>query len=218
MLPQMQQLPPTNGIIPALQRPKPGFNNMPSLQHPYSTNQLQQQQQKAPQQQQFQLTSPPPLISSQAFNKPPTFIPNYNNFSQQGTAYPSSQPPQMMIRPPVNDPQQFQNFQPQTNQFQPSANVFQNHKPQAPLVNNPNSNLADQISNLSLSGAPGMLAPTKLASQNRNKSSLSFSNQTQPPQINNSGPPNQFAFNSRPILQRPLLPPTGQQPFKHKII
>jgi hypothetical protein len=69
-----------------------------------------------------------------------------------------------------------------------------------------------------------MLAPTNLASQNRNESSLSFSNQTQPPQIYNSGPPNQFALNSRPTLQRPLLPPSGQQPllgsqsFKHKII
>ena len=213
MQPQMQQLPPTNGMIPALQRPNPGFNNMPSLQHPYPTNQLQQQQ--APQQQPFQLTSPPPLINSQAFNKPPTFLPNNNNFSQQSTAVPSSQPPQMMTRPPVNDPQQFQNFQPQTNQFQPGANVFQHPppQPQAPLANNPNSNLADQISNLSLSGAPSMLEPPSLAPQNRNETPLSFSNQLQPPQMNNSGPPNQFALNSRPTLQRPLLPPSGQQPL-----
>ena len=235
MQPQMQQLPPSNGMMSALQRPT-GYPNI----------QPQQQQQPIPysaplqQQQPFQLSSPPPLmnnnqsnlINQNAFNGPPTFSsqPKISPVQQQQDNLSQGPSISSNIRPPISQSANFQpqppNFQSQPPNFQSQQQFFQQPQfvptsYQPPLVNNP-SNLEDKISNLTLSGPPSIqqqqvmppptqtknLIPSIPQMQNRNESPLSFnSNLTA---INQQPPQsNQFSMNGRLPLQRPPGPPSS---------
>ena len=222
MQPQIQQLPPNNGMMSALQKTNTGYSNMQPQQQPipYSTP-LQQQHQS------FQLTSPPPIVSQSnltnqnAFNGPPSFSsqPKMISFQQQQDNFSQGSSISSNIRP-SNFQHQQQIFQPP--QFQSSQSVIPSTSYQQTSINNL-TNLEDKISNLTLSGPPiiqnqpviqahtqtsNLISPMSLT-ESRNESPPSFIssiNQQGPLQSNQF---NQFSINGRAALQRPPGPPSG---------